>query len=50
MIQSNKISTNKVINIKGIMIGNGVMSFENDGLQKSQIQYMLDHQQFSTRL
>lgn len=39
-----------MINIKGIMVGNGVMSFENNELRKSQIQYMVDRQQFSTRL
>ena len=46
----NKDEKNKFINIQGILVGNGVMSFENDELYKSSIQYMLDHQQSSTRL
>jgi hypothetical protein len=31
------------INITGIMVGNGIMSFVNHSLDKSQIQYMRDH-------
>lgn len=32
-----------MINLQGILVGNGVMSFENDELHKSSIQYMYDH-------
>lgn len=32
-----------VINLQGILVGNGVMSFENDELHKSSVQYMYDH-------
>ena len=30
-----------VINLKGILVGNGVMSFENGELEKSEINYMI---------
>ena len=32
----------KAINLKGIFVGNGVMSFENDELSKSQVEFMMD--------
>jgi hypothetical protein len=32
------------------MVGNGVMSFENNELDKSEIQYMIDHSAVSERL
>lgn len=31
------------INFKGILVGNGVMSFENGHLEKSEAQYLIDH-------
>lgn len=31
------------INFKGIMVGNGVMSFEDGELQNSEAEYMMDH-------
>lgn len=31
-----------IINLKGILVGNGVMSFENGELEKSQINYMVE--------
>jgi hypothetical protein len=38
------------MNIKGIFVGNGVMNFENNELEKSEIQYMIDHNLISSRL
>lgn len=38
------------IYIKGILVGNGVMNFENNALDKTEIQYMIDHQLISTRM
>lgn len=31
------------INFKGIMVGNGIMSFEDDFLQNNEAEYMIDH-------
>lgn len=38
------------ISIKGIMVGNGVMDFTDNSLDKTEIQYMLDHQLISSRM
>lgn len=38
------------VNIKGILVGNGVMSFENDELHKSSVQYMYEHDFISPHL
>ena len=38
------------VNLKGIMVGNGVMNFEDHSLDKSAIQYMTDHDLVSNRL
>lgn len=32
------------INLKGILIGNGVMDFSNDELDKSRVEYLIDHE------
>ena len=31
------------VNLKGILVGNGVMSFEDHSLEKSSIEYMIGH-------
>jgi len=38
------------INLKGILVGNGVMSFENDELYRSSVQYMYEHDFISPHL
>ena len=38
------------INLKGIMVGNGVMSFIDHSLTKSSIEYMMGHSFLSHRL
>lgn len=37
-------------NLKGILVGNGVMSFEDHSLEKSSIEYMIGHEFLSRRL
>lgn len=39
----NFIQIGKAVNLKGILVGNGVMSFEGGSLETSQIDYMVDH-------
>ncbi len=39
----NQNSGSNPINFKGIMVGNGVMSFEGGKLENSQNQYLIDH-------
>jgi serine carboxypeptidase-like clade 2 len=34
----------KRVNLKGILVGNGVMSFENGELERSSVDYMVDHE------
>lgn len=38
------------ISIKGILVGNGVMDFTDNSLDKTEIQYMIDHQLISNRM
>lgn len=38
------------IYIKGIMVGNGVMDFTDNSLERAEIQYMIDHQLISNRM
>lgn len=38
------------VNLKGILVGNGIMSFENDELSKSSVQYMYEHDFVSPHL
>ena len=38
------------INLKGILVGNGVMNFEDNSLDKSQIEYMAGHDFLDHRL
>lgn len=45
-VQIDKFNTRAqagVINFKGILVGNGVMSFEDGQLQNSEAEYMVDH-------
>lgn len=39
-----KNSFDNHINLKGILVGNGVMNFRNGEMEKSTIQYMIDHE------
>lgn len=39
----NENSGASAINLKGILVGNGVMNFQNYHLDKSQAEYMIDH-------
>lgn len=41
---NNGAGSGKAINLKGMMIGNGVMSFLNGELEKSSIEFMIDHE------
>lgn len=41
---NNGAGAGKAINLKGMMIGNGVMSFLNGELEKSSIEFMIDHE------
>lgn len=41
---TNNAGIGKKINLKGIMVGNGVMDFRNGELEKSSIEYMIDHE------
>lgn len=50
MLSHNRDSKNPPIALKGIMVGNGVMNFEDHSLDKSEIQYMIDHDIVSNRL
>lgn len=50
ILNNNADTTLQYINIQGIMVGNGVMSFEDNSLDKSQIDYMIDHQSISNRM
>ena len=36
--------------MKGILVGNGVMNFEDHSLEKSQVQYMIEHNLLSQRI
>lgn len=38
------------ISIKGILVGNGVMDFTDHSLDKTEIQYMINHQLISGRM
>lgn len=38
------------ISIKGILVGNGVMDFTDNSLDRTEIQYMIDHQLISNRM
>jgi serine carboxypeptidase-like clade 2 len=40
----NNQGVGKKVNLKGILVGNGVMSFENGELEKSQIDYMISRE------
>lgn len=37
------MAQSKVVNMKGILVGNGVMSFKNGELDNSQAEYLIDH-------
>ncbi len=51
LILSNNMDTKlPYISIKGILVGNGVMDFTDNSLDKSEIQYMIDHQLISNRM
>jgi hypothetical protein len=50
ILTNNEDKSLKYINIKGIMVGNGVMSFVDNELDKSQFQYMINHQLISNRM
>lgn len=41
---NNGAGSGKAINLKGMMIGNGVMSFLNGELEKSSVEFMIDHE------
>ena len=41
--KSNGLNNASKINLKGILVGNGVMSFEGGELEKSEAEYMIDH-------
>lgn len=43
LIDFNNNGAGKKINLKGIMVGNGVMDFRNGQLEQSSIEYMIDH-------
>lgn len=43
LIDYNNGGSGKRINLKGIMVGNGIMSFQNGELEKSSIEFMIDH-------
>lgn len=40
----NSVGAGKKINLKGLMIGNGVISFLNGELERSSIEFMIDHE------
>lgn len=50
ILNNNADTTLKYINIQGIMVGNGVMNFQDNSLDKSQIDYMVGHQSISNRM
>ena len=50
ILGNNRDEKNKYINIKGIMVGNGVMSFIDNSLEKSSIDYMISHDTVSDRI
>jgi hypothetical protein len=39
----NYLQKGKKINLKGILVGNGIMSFLNGALEESSIEYMVNH-------
>lgn len=41
--KNNSLGSNYTINMKGILVGNGVMDFEGAELEKSSAEYMIDH-------
>jgi hypothetical protein len=41
---ANNGGSGKKINLKGIMVGNGVMNFKNGELESSSIEFMIDHE------
>ena len=47
IIDHNRLQNVTYINLKGILIGNPIMSFLNDSLARMRIQYMIDHDFFS---
>ena len=40
----------KYINLKGLIVGNGVMNFKDNSLDKSEIEYMIEHDFVDDRL
>jgi hypothetical protein len=50
ILSNNNDQTLKYINIAGIFVGNGVMDFTDHSLEKTEIQYMIDHQLISNRM
>jgi hypothetical protein len=43
LIDYNNGGSGKKINLKGIMVGNGIMTFQNGELEKSSVEFMIDH-------
>lgn len=43
ILRNNQGDISNYINLKGILIGNGVMNFGDDSLDKSEIEYMWEH-------
>lgn len=45
-----KADASQKINLKGLFIGNGVMDFSDNSLDKSEIEYMYEHDFLDDRL
>ena len=50
ILNNNQDQGSVKINLQGILVGNGVMSFVDDGLTKSQMAFLADHNFLSHRL
>ena len=50
ILENNRDEKKKYINLKGIMVGNGVMDFEDHSLDKSEVQYLFNHDMISNRM
>jgi hypothetical protein len=47
---NNQDESKEYINIKGILVGNGVMNFAHNSLERAQIEYLNEHDFIDDRL
>lgn len=50
ILVNNQGDISEYVNLKGLLIGNGVMNFKDNSLDKSEIEYMWEHDFIDDRL